>query len=227
VNVLARAVLPDLLPAGVESAEGHPQSLSAQAVLYAEEQAAIARAVPTRREQYGATRLLARQLFARLGLPPQAVVNRADRSPIWPSGYLGTITHTQAWCGVALAKETCVAGVGIDAESDVPLETGVARRVLSAREWEAMVASGHEPEKIAALWFSAKESVYKCVHPQVQRFIGFSEVELCVDWQRNEFVVTEVSAELDSHRALLTALRGRFSNVAGLWVTAATVPSAL
>jgi 4'-phosphopantetheinyl transferase EntD len=216
--------LPRLLPAGVESAEGVPTELGTDAVLFEEEWLAIARAVSSRRQQYAATRHLARDIFGRIGVQPQPVLNRQDRSPIWPVGFHGTITHTEAWCGVAIASETLVAGVGIDAERAQALDRDVVQRVITQREWQRIEASGRDPLQVAALWFSAKESVYKCVFPTVQRFIGFSEVEVSVDFAVSTFTAVATNAELRSeHGRTLAALSGRFDQCNGLWITTAVL----
>jgi 4'-phosphopantetheinyl transferase EntD len=87
------ALLPTLLDARVLSAEGCPTKLGQTATLLPEEERAIARAVASRRAQYAATRALARGLLRDLGWPDAALLNRRDRSPIWPSGVVGSITQ--------------------------------------------------------------------------------------------------------------------------------------
>jgi 4'-phosphopantetheinyl transferase EntD len=214
-----------LLPHGVVSAAAVPSELSDLSVLYPQERAAIEKAVSSRQEQYCATRVLARQLFEQLGVPAQAIVNRPDRSPIWPAGYHGTITHTAAWCAVAIAPRDVVAGLGIDVESARELETDVVQRVLTSAECVRLPRSGRSAEALGALVFSAKESVYKCVYPTVQRFIGFSEVELGLDFAKGEFWVENLAPELGSVQPLFERLRGRFALSHDLWLTAAFIPT--
>nr|AFB69889.1 PPTase2 [uncultured bacterium] len=228
VNASLPSVLASLLPSDVKCAEGCPADLGTSAGLFDAELQAIARAVPSRRQQYAATRHLARGLFSEFGLPPQPLLNRPDRSPIWPAGYHGTVTHTDSWCGVAIASERTLNGIGIDAERAKTLELGVVERVLTRGEWRALELAGHDPLQLGALCFSAKESVYKCVFPSVGRFIGFTEVEIDLDLDGRVFTVRAVDSGLHaSHGATLRALEGRFEQAAGLWITTAVLPAAL
>ncbi|HEX2734019.1 MAG TPA: 4'-phosphopantetheinyl transferase superfamily protein [Polyangiaceae bacterium] len=242
----APSILAGLLPDGVEYADGDPRQLGELEGLMPEEYAAIERAVHTRRIQYASARHLARRVFSRLGLPPRALLNRADRSPIWPEGYYGAITHTELWCAVAAAREGTVGGIGIDAEHAAALEVGVVERVLTLNERARIAASGHEPTEWGALWFSAKESVYKCVFPHVGRFIDFTEVELEFDHQTLTYRAQAAGAKLAAqHGRLLSALEGRFAKLSlaedaapstprasarrqcpTLWVTSAVLPPA-
>lgn len=218
-------VLAALLPAGVECAEGDPSALGTSEGLFDAELAAIAKAVRSRREQYAATRHLARHVYARLGVAAQPLVNRKDRSPIWPEGYLGALTHTEGFCGVAVASERTLRGVGIDAERSQPLEAGVADHVLTEQEQRRLRQAGHDPLQLGALWFSAKESVYKAVFPTLQRFVGFREVEIHVQLETGTFSAVAVAPTLsDDHAGLVAALQGRFVEQGGLWITSAVLP---
>jgi 4'-phosphopantetheinyl transferase EntD len=169
---------------------------------------------------------LARQLFRSFGLPEAPILNREDRSPIWPQGYTGSITHTALWCGVAFAPLSAVRSVGIDAEAAERLDPKVAERVLTTREWQRISEAGHHPPEFAALWFSAKESVYKCVFPIVRRFIGFTEVEIHVSIADGTFRAEPVGAQLEAeHGVTVRQLRGRFLSTDALWLTSATLDS--
>ncbi len=213
-----------LLDDAISTAEGEPEALYVEGCLHPEEEAAIERAVPKRRKEYGAARLLARALFARYGLPPLPVLNREDRSPIWPDGYVGSITHTTSFCGVALAPARALRGLGIDAEQAGPMQAPIVARVTTERERAAMARAGYESTAVATLWFSAKESVYKCLHPTVRRFIGFSEVELVVDFDAGRFRAEAAGTEWDrGHVELVERLEGRFLQTNGVWITSSVL----
>ncbi len=214
------SLLRELLGGEILTAEGEPEALYTEDCLLPAEQAAVSRAVQKRRIEYGATRKLARALFAECGLGPLPLLNRSDRSPIWPEGYVGAITHTNAWCGVALAGASVVAGLGIDAESNRPMKLAIVERISTETERRQMRRCGHEPSAIGTLWFSAKESVYKCLFPSVQRFIGFGEVEVVVDFETRSFRVLPCADELRrDHGALVSKLEGRFIRTRELWIT--------
>src|SRR5207249_10625362 len=51
-------------------------------------------------------RACAAELLAELGARETSVAMAADRSPVWPQGYVGSITHTDDLLGVAVARRT-------------------------------------------------------------------------------------------------------------------------
>src|SRR5262245_11502467 len=106
----------------VAVAEMDPREAPPGVGLYAEEEALVAKAVRSRRQQFTAGRLLARQAWQRLGQAPVSLLNDAQRVPIWPLGIVGTITHTHIWCAAAVARRGEVTGLGADVELSTPLE---------------------------------------------------------------------------------------------------------
>jgi 4'-phosphopantetheinyl transferase EntD len=165
--------------ARVKVAEMDPRLLSHEGALFPEEAVSVERAVLTRRQQYGAGRVLARRVLAELGHEPVALLNDAQRVPIWPAGIVGSITHTHHWCGVAVARSTEVAALGADVEVATPLELGLWERVCRPEEREFL--SEQEPERgglLAKAVFSAKESIYKALYPQIRVFLDFQAMRI-------------------------------------------------
>ena len=66
--------------------------------------------------EFQSGRELARSLLTACRAPTVEVPVAPDRSPVWPVGFVGSITHTTDWVGVAVARTADVAGLGIDAE---------------------------------------------------------------------------------------------------------------
>lgn len=216
--------LTTLFDAGVVIHAGVPAELAGHAALYPEEERAVERAVEKRRHEYAATRLLARRAFAALGLGPLPLPNREDRSPVWPAGVVGSLTHTDGFCAVAVALVATHRSLGIDAEVDGRVGHELFSRVLTPKE--LAFVSGFEPgqhSSLATLLFSAKESFYKCQHPLTGRFLGFQEVELDIDLEANQF---RVRLLVDEPRLGGSAgWQGRFLRRDGLVVTAVSCPS--
>ncbi len=185
---VVRRVFADLLPPTVVVREGAPEECANLGQLFPEEVQAIERAVKKRRTQYAATRHLARQAMHALGISSQPVLNAPDRSPVWPEATVGSITHADTWCGVAMARKKDYLGIGIDVEDAEPLSERIAARVLT--ESEDAFLRRHDPAdrlKLAKLYFSAKEAFYKCQYRQSQQFLGFEEVQLEFDLSLQTF----------------------------------------
>lgn len=135
-------------------------------------------AAQTRIEQFTAGRVCSRVALGRLGVAATTPILRGeDRAPIWPKGFVGSISHTDSWCAAAVARADEVRSIGIDLEAATPLKEALWRRVCTPkeREWLHELPNGGLMGKVL---FSAKEAVYKCQYPLTTQFLGFQAVEL-------------------------------------------------
>jgi 4'-phosphopantetheinyl transferase EntD len=147
--------------------------------LFAEETAAIANAVLVRRQHFAAGRVLARQALAALGQAPVALPSDPQRVPVWPAGFVGSITHTRDWCAVAVARSVDIQALGADVERATALERDLWDRVCRPEEREFL--SRHAPDeagRIAKAVFSAKESIYKALYPTIRQFLDFQGMRI-------------------------------------------------
>lgn len=135
----------------------------------------LATAVPKRRAEFLAGRALARIVQGRLGLPQAEIARAPSRAPLWPTGQIGSITHSAGRAGVWIA-EASSGHLGLDFET-VPRQSGLLaiRDTVLTREEGAVV--GDDPTRLCAA-FSAKESLFKALHPRVQRFFGFDAAQV-------------------------------------------------
>lgn len=195
------------------SREGDPRALGPCADVWPEERHAVQRAVEKRKNEYFATRHLARQALAELSVPAAPLLNNDDRSPRWPEGIVGSLTHTDVWCGVAVAKAFEVTrGVGVDMERLNSVSPEVAKRIFSERELSIATRADF------AVRFSAKESFYKAIYSSVRRYVGFEEVEVELRGERS-FEVLPVSPRLVAEIGA-ASVPGLFTCDGGLCCTA-------
>jgi len=95
--------------------------------LFPEELQAMARATPARRYEFALGRRCAREALALLGGPRVAIPVGRFRDPVWPFGYVGSITHCRGFCAAAAARtppgnSSCgIRGIGLDSEPAMPL----------------------------------------------------------------------------------------------------------
>src|SRR4051812_2128234 len=82
----------DLLPAGVASYE--VQDATVPEPLFSEELEVVSRAVAKRKREFALGRMCAHRALSALGVPACGLPMAADRSPVWPSGIVGSITHS-------------------------------------------------------------------------------------------------------------------------------------
>lgn len=176
------------------------------------EEEAIAGAAQTRVEQFTAGRVCSRIALGRLGLTKATPILRGeDRAPIWPRGYTGSISHTDAWCAAAVARTSEVQSIGIDLEAATPLKQSLWRRVCTPTERERL-GSLADPGLTGKILFSAKEAVYKCQYPLTKTFLGFHAVEIEMDDGSFEAVFRQ---EVNGFR-IGDVIRGRYLVEEGL-----------
>ena len=154
-----------------------------EAVLFPEEEAVIARAVPKRRHEFTTARYCARTALARLGAPPVPILPGDRGAPTWPAGYVGTMTHCVGYRAAAVARTDRVASIGLDAEPHQPLPAGVLPLVTlpEERQWLTEYAVRRPDLHWDRLLFCTKEAVYKGWFPLAQRWLGFQDALVTVD----------------------------------------------
>ena len=172
--------------------------------LLPEELPAVERAVPKRIREFASGRKLARRLLLELGLTESdgrapALPRGADRAPIWPRATVGTISHSGRHCLVAVAHAADWRALGADVELPAPLEEKLWDIVLRPAERTWLEAQSEERRGVLAkLYFSAKESAYKCQAPLTGRLLEFTDVELALagDGEAGTFVARWIDAEV-------------------------------
>ena len=173
---MRHALFTRLLGPEVETEEVDPHTV--QGGLLKSEEGLVEGAAQTRIEQFTAGRFCSRIALGRLGVAATTPILRGeDRAPIWPPGFIGSISHTDTWCAAAVARTEDVRALGIDLESSTPLKEALLKRVCTPteRDWLHQLP---EPGVTGKILFSAKEAVYKCQYPLSNQFLGFHAVEV-------------------------------------------------
>jgi 4'-phosphopantetheinyl transferase EntD len=206
-----------LLPHDVITEHGDPGEPAPE--ILPEEAELVANAVAKRKNEFARGRALARDALSRLGIHGFALLPGPERAPIWPSGVVGSVTHTQGMCAVAVAEAARYPGLGIDVERALPLPPQLVERVCRPDETSRLATLGElEPLTAARLVFSAKEAAYKCQFGITRSYLGFHE--LGVDFEPGgTFAVRWLSESTEWPSAL--RFRGRWSSTSGFLLTAA------
>jgi enterobactin synthetase component D len=143
----------------------HASPVAAAQSLGIELPATVLRSVPSRQLEFIAGRVAAREALRSAGLAaPPTIAMGADRAPVWPVGYVGSITHSAGSAWAVAAPDTRLRAVGIDLERvvDAQLMREIGDQVMTRDD--ALLALPHWPAtRLFSLVFSAKESTYKCL----------------------------------------------------------------
>ncbi|MEB5959468.1 enterobactin synthase subunit EntD [Enterobacter sichuanensis] len=118
---------------------------------------------------------LAGRIAAAHALPDHTVPGIGPSGePLWPEGISGSITHsgTQA---MAVVVSHPNARVGIDCEAILPDSEAreIQDGIIDALEAMCLTRSGYPFALALTLTFSAKESLFKALFPQVKTFMDF------------------------------------------------------
>jgi len=193
--------------------------------LYPGELEAVCRAVEKRRCEFAAGRACARRILERLGFINCAIPRGNDGEPVWPYGITGSISHSHTWCAAAAGPADEISGLGLDIETIARVHPSIARKVLTPEESASLADKTPDAMRASlAIAFSAKEAVYKCLHPFIGRHMGFQDAVIIPDHDQGTFktVLTEkITAQIPSG----FPLRGRFLIHDGNIFTAAVLES--
>jgi 4'-phosphopantetheinyl transferase EntD len=218
-------MIEQLLPAGAMAVEAF-EDVPGEPVFPGEEDL-VANAVESRRREFVTARRCAREALAKLSHAPTPIRSGPMREPQWPSGIVGSITHTRGFRAAAVAPRSVLSSVGIDTESNCPLPDGIEDSVVVPGESEMLAALAHAVPLThwGRLLFSAKESVYKAWYPLTGRWLGFEDARLTIDPAAGTFAAKLlVDGARKDGKPPLTELHGRFLVARGLIATAVTVP---
>jgi len=139
----------------------------------------IASAAPHRQKEFVAGRQLARALSDQLGLTPAPLRRAEDQSPVWPSDRTGSLSHCDTLCLAAVGKRNAIQSVGVDVETVGRVEEKLWPTLFTEKEADYFSSLAADTVTLeTTLFFSAKESFYKCQYPLTQEWVGFQDVEI-------------------------------------------------
>jgi 4'-phosphopantetheinyl transferase EntD len=183
----AAPVLDAILPAGAVLAE--ERGPAREHDLHPAEAGAVARAVPSRRREFAATRACARSALAALrarageasvaapGSPLVAIPRGQGGDPVWPRGVIGSLTHCAGYRAAVVAGADALRTIGIDAEPHAPLPLEARDVVGLAGELDPRPPLGVDVHADCVL-FSAKESVGKAHYARYREWLGFADLHV-------------------------------------------------
>ena len=181
----------------------------------------LQKAVPRRQAQFQAGRYCAMRALEAIdsGFAGYEIRRAESGAPVWPDGVTGSITHTDDFAAAVVAPSAAAASVGIDTERIMSrAQAGqVAALVASEREIAEACRGGLSRLEAITLVFSAKESIFKCLHPITGRYFDFRDVRVdAVDSHSRTFTARLVQTLSPSFRAEST-LQGGFE-IEAPWV---------
>lgn len=203
------AVIAELFPEYVHLACMRVQD-GAPAV-FEDEQRCIKKAVEKRCREFAAGRSCSRQALRELGCTDAPIVQDHNGAPLWPQGIVGSITHSSTYAAAAVAQSSRLRGLGIDMETVSRVSPRITDKILTAPEktYLQQQLAPDQQQRLLALFFSAKEAIYKCLHPLLQSRIGFEDARIESEPDHRSIKIF-MCARIQSALPGVEHLRGRY-----------------
>ncbi|MEA3223138.1 MAG: 4'-phosphopantetheinyl transferase superfamily protein [Thermodesulfobacteriota bacterium] len=147
------------------------------------------RAVEKRKTEFILGRAACNSALRDVGLtPPPPVLKGRSGEPIWPEGYVGTITHTGDIAMCAVCHKTRADGIGMDIEKiEGDISPDVYNIVCIGRELEWVLENQSQSITRFKQIFSAKEAAFKAFSPHAPEFVDFKDAILRWDDEEDHF----------------------------------------
>ena len=190
-----------------------------ESYLWPEEEKILRDVSPKRRWEFVSGRKCARLAMEDLGTIPAPVLSGEKNEPLWPDGIVGSITHSKNYVAAAIAPQSKVLSLGLDAEIDEPLSEKVLARIGNEEEirWVHAVR-GNSLLHPGKLLFSAKEATYKAWYPVGKEWLGFQDAHVVFDSTNQTFTASI------SKPGPIEKVSGTFAIVQGVILTAIEIP---
>ena len=139
--------------------------------------------VKKRQAQFLAGRIAAKNALSFMNLIDQSVAIGKHREPIWSKGIVGSISHSNNFSIAAVLNKTnMIKGLGIDIQEVIKQKEKerIQDIILSSQDQLLFhKIKKNVPENyLLTLIFSAKESFFKAVFPEVKKYFNFNEVSV-------------------------------------------------
>ncbi|MCG7584764.1 4'-phosphopantetheinyl transferase [Photobacterium sp. OFAV2-7] len=189
ISHISPVVIPDFVGVGYQC-RFDPTLFTAQSAqqLDVEFPESLHRAVTKRQAEFIAGRYLAKRCLAALGGRETQVGIGQHRAPLWPEGMTGSISHSNnhAVC-IVQPLEIAEQGIGIDIEQRMSDSTANSVKSTIINDAEYNLIMNHYvsfAEGLTAV-FSAKESLFKALYPQVKAYFDFLDAEVVAMGREN------------------------------------------
>jgi len=171
--------------------------------------ASLQRSVAKRQAEYVAGRVCARAALLRLDGRDHVPGSHEDRSPSWPAGIHGSITHGKGWAAAVVATAGACRGIGLDQEALLDDERAerLMGEILTPTELERLDRS--QPGLAVTLTFSLKESLFKTLYPLTRQRFYFEHAEV-LEWSTDGWARLRLLTDLSPDWRHGIELEGQF-----------------
>ncbi len=102
-------------------------------------------------------------------------------APIWPKELVGSISHTKGFVIGVVGLKKHFKSIGIDTEEIIgePKYPVIEKNILTSSDYQFINNHKNQSKnELYTLIFSAKEALFKLIHPLTQNYFGFQEAHI-------------------------------------------------
>jgi len=156
----------------------------------------ISNSVIKRRAEYLAGRYAALKTITQIDSSVINIPIGVNRSPIFPSNIIASISHANNTCICIASTKKEMHYLGIDVEKVLSMKTinEIQNSIINKAERVLLNQTQLSTQHAFTLVFSSKESLFKALHPFVQKYFDFNAAQLsklCPETQSIEFQLTQ------------------------------------
>lgn len=152
----------------------------------------IQNAVKKRQDEFAAGRYCAKMALGSLGLDANSIeiLNGAEGRPIWPEGFIGSISHARGCYGAVAGKKNQFASLGLDVEEAHRMREKLWEAAMTAEEISFLnKINGDQATVYATTIFSAKEAFFKLQHYVTGEWLGLKDARVELNLQTGKFQI--------------------------------------
>lgn len=147
--------------------------------LFQNERSIVSKAIDKRRFEFSCGRVCARKALDRMGQKPVPILHDKNGRPVWPKGFVGSISHSSSWAGAAISRSKQVFTIGFDIETIDRIRAPILKRIITASEQSRInKLTGQACQNYAALIFSAKEAFFKSFSSHYSKPLRFKDISI-------------------------------------------------
>ncbi len=146
-----------------------------------------------RLKDFSTGRYCARKALVAIGYENAEILMGDEKQPIWPTGYVGSISHSAKLVGAIAATSSHIKSIGLDIETIGKIKPEMWKLLYTESEIKFLNQFGDEELAYhTTLIFSFKESFYKLQFPLTNTYLDFKDVEVVNVGNKFELQVLKV-----------------------------------
>jgi 4'-phosphopantetheinyl transferase EntD len=135
-----------------------------------------------RKMEFIAGRLAARRALHKVKSTCTEVKKGLDGVPIWPKGYVGSISHSSGFAVAVASSADTTVGIGIDLEASREVSSDLWGEIFTQDEIAFIRKDvGNQNSVVAGAMFCVKEAFFKFQFPLTGAWVDFKDATVTLD----------------------------------------------